>query len=109
MPPADINTFLQRWPDPALNSSFRNLFAVYAAIMKERNNGSLNAAIQVVGAYEIICRLILETRGEEPKSPEYENASRKHRQAIESLLLDLKTTRKHWLQSLASLLAMLMH
>jgi len=42
-------------------------------------------------------------------SAEYKTASCKHRQAIESLLLDLKATRKDWLQSVASLLAMLMH
>ncbi|MFY9622483.1 MAG: N-6 DNA methylase [Pyrinomonadaceae bacterium] len=103
------NTFLERWPDLALNNSFRDLLAVYAALIKERNSGSLTAAIQVIGAYEIICSLIVEVSGQEPNSPEYKHASPRHRQAIESLLFDLKTTRKDWLQSLASLLAMLMH
>src|SRR2546430_2069020 len=103
------SSFLERWPDLALNSSFRDLFAVYGDLVKELNNGFLPAATQVSGAYEIICRLIVETSGKPSKSPECKNLSCNHRQAIESLLLDLKTTRKDWLQSLASLLAMLMH
>jgi N-6 DNA Methylase/TaqI-like C-terminal specificity domain len=103
------NSFFERWPDPALNSSFRDLFTVYDALINEPNNGSQTVATRLVSAYEVICQLMVETGVHEPKLPGHNDSFHKHRRAIEALLLNLKATRKEWLQSVASLLAMLMH
>lgn len=102
--------FSQRWPDPALHESFRNLFAIYCKVIKERYQHSSNKTTLVGEGYEFICQSFLKASVNGSRHANGRESSLTHdRLAIQLLLTQLKETRSDWLQSVASLLGMLMH
>ena len=110
----DFNTntdLLQRWPDENLSKLFRELLAVYNKLYETRLNQSGKPALAIVEGYETICRwiqkLLINTsepgdRDESLHAPEYIR--------VKSIASEVKKIYgADWLQSLASLLGMLMH
>ncbi len=102
---------LQRWPDANLSKLFRELLTVYNRLYETYLKQSGEPALAIVEGYETICRWIEKLlinssesndRDESPHAPEYIEAK--------FIISEFKTSRGlDSLQSVASLLGMLMH
>ncbi len=101
----------QRWPDSRLSKFFLELLTVYQRLCAAYLEESGNPAIAVREGYEMICRWIKESLVETSDSRGRSADSHIHkRSAVRSVVLNLKENYgSDWLQSLASLLGMLMH
>ncbi len=106
--PTDYD-LLQRWPDANLSKSFRELLAIYRRLSEDHWKKSGEPSRSLREGYTTICRWIEESSIKTSESRgSTETVS--ERLAVRSIILDLKTDYKgNWLQSLASLLGMLMH
>lgn len=101
----------QRWPDLTLSKAFRELLIVYHKVFKTHLEESGEPATAVRYGYETICRWIQQSLAKSSESrSRVEGPQKAERIALRSLVSNLKESYgPDWLQSVASLLGMLMH
>lgn len=101
----------QRWPDLGLTKSFRELLTVYHRVSKAHLEKSGEPAIAVHRGYKTICKWIQESVVKLSESyGGIKDPQKAEHIAVCSLVLNLKESYgRDWLQSVASLLGMLMH
>lgn len=101
----------QRWPDVNLSNSARQVLSVYHKLSKAQSESNGTAALSLRKGYGTICKSILESQmepseltGQTGRAPTPEEST------VFSIVSNLKTIYgDDWLQSVASLLGMLMH
>jgi hypothetical protein len=101
----------QRWPDLDIIKSFCEFLIIYHRLSKARIKKLGEPAISLRSGYGTICKWIQESVVKSPESCSGTNNSQKAEHiVVRSLVLNLKESYGHnWLQSVASLLGMLMH
>jgi hypothetical protein len=101
----------QRWPDLKLISLFLDLREIYEGLVRAQTREADKPSVSIEKAYRIICqmmeRAVIELRPHRAR----QNGQGSERLALDSLVSELRSTYGgfHWLQSVASLLGMLMH
>jgi hypothetical protein len=110
-PFAEAHELQQRWPDLKLLSLFLELRRIYESMVRHRAKVD-TPSLAIPKAYRLLCRWMEESltgKGEPSCTPR--SVLGKERFALHALVLQLKPSygRRDWLQSLASLLGMLMH
>ncbi len=101
----------RRWPDFKLTGLFLELRNIYQAIVQGQTDEVDTPSALIQTSFEMVCRGIVESPGDElePDSGRWKNLARE-RLALRALALEVKQSYGHdWLQSVASLLGMLMH
>lgn len=111
-PLSQVQDLQQRWPDQNLASLFLGLRKIYESVVRAEMKQVTSSSVSIQKAFQKICRWVEESliEGVEP-GRSCRKALRAERLALHFLVLDIKRTygRYDWLQSIASLLAMLMH
>lgn len=101
----------RRWPDFKLAALFLELRNIYQAIIQGQTDEVDTPSALIQTSFEMVCRGIEESLGDEsePGSGRWKNLAPEWF-ALRSLALEVKKSYGHdWLQSVASLLGMLMH
>jgi N-6 DNA Methylase/TaqI-like C-terminal specificity domain len=108
---ATIGELSQRWPDQALSIAFRELMTTYQRLSAACPQDSSDPRASVHEAYRTVCKWIEVSLGESSDSRgKIKDRRELDRAAVRSLIVALKVSYgDDWLQSLASLLGMLMH
>jgi hypothetical protein len=101
-------SLLQRWPDPLLSEMFRKLLSIYEDLCWQNLQNSNDRKLALSNGYKQLCRLIVASCG----ANEFvsSNNATSNRAFVQSTVLAIRRRYgNEWLQSIASLLAMLMH
>ncbi|HEV3467762.1 MAG TPA: TaqI-like C-terminal specificity domain-containing protein [Pyrinomonadaceae bacterium] len=109
LPAASDYPLQQRWPDPALSAAFRELLRLYEKVVARRLERSGDPQRAVGESYRLVCRWVRES-GPARGAPPAGGVRGPERAHFAQLLARLREAHgEDWLQSVASLLGMLMH
>jgi hypothetical protein len=98
---------IQRWPDPVLSDYFRRLLTVYENLYANHLRDSNDRKLSVSKGYRQLCRWIA---GSPRANSPLNRKNPSDRAFVETIVLAIRQRYGgDWLQSIASVLAMLMH
>ena len=101
-------SLIQRWPDSLLSEDFRRVLSVYEDLCTRHFQDSNDRKLAVSKGYKQLCRWVVASCS---TSQRVDNSNAiSNRALVQSTVLTIRRRQQgEWLQSIASLLAMLMH